>query len=105
MEPVIPPKTLLVDARNWAEVEPLLAQKMLTYKMIGLDIETHDADRHDGLNRAMKVNEDGKKSASKKLLFDSNRTTVTGLSLYFDQDPENVAYYLNLAHADVQNLS
>ena len=103
MDPVIPPKTLLVDARNWAEVKDSLSQKMLTYKMVGLDIETHDADRHEGLNRAMKVNEDGKKSASKKLLFDSNRTTVTGLSLYFDQDPDNIAYYLNLAHADVQN--
>jgi len=91
----------LVDRRNLTEVlaksKPILANTQL----LGFDIETHDALRHDGLNDLMKVDENGKKSAGSKLIFDTNRTTVTGFSLY--PDGTNESYYFNLAHADAEN--
>ena len=91
----------LVDRRNLTEVlaksKPILANTQL----LGFDIETHDALRHDGLNDLMKVDEEGKKSAGSKLIFDTNRTTVTGFSLY--PDGTNESYYFNLAHADAEN--
>lgn len=91
----------LVDRHNLHEVlsklEPLLAKTQL----LGFDIETHDALRHQGLNELMKIDENGKKAASTKLIFDTNRTTVTGFSLY--PDGTNESYYFNLAHADAEN--
>lgn len=70
--------------------------------MIGFDIETHDDDRHDGLNQFMGVNpKTRKKSAKSSLVFDIRRTTVTGFSIYADGSPN--MYYVNLAHADVEN--
>ena len=93
--------TLLLDQRNWAEVTPMLLHKIKLAKFIGFDIETEDSNRHDGLNRFMKVNANGVKSKGKPLVFDINRTVVTGFSLYIDQD--DMAYYINLNHADVEN--
>lgn len=91
----------LVDRHNLHEVlsklEPLLAKTQL----LGFDIETHDALRHQGLNELMKIDENGKKAASTKLIFDTNRTTITGFSLY--PDGTNESYYFNLAHADAEN--
>lgn len=91
----------LVDRHNLHEVlsklEPILAKTQL----LGFDIETHDALRHQGLNELMKIDENGKKAASTKLIFDTNRTTITGFSLY--PDGTNESYYFNLAHADAEN--
>ena len=91
----------LVDRRNLTEVLAKLKPILANTQLLGFDIETHDALRHDGLNDLMKVNEDGKKSAGSKLIFDTNRTTVTGFSLY--PDGTNESYYFNIAHADTQN--
>lgn len=92
---------ILVDARNIDQLLPDLIQQVSQAKLVGFDIETHDADRHDGLNRFMKADEDGKKASNTKLVFDVNRTTVTGFSFY--ADGEDRAYYVNLAHADIEN--
>lgn len=91
----------LVDRRNLTEVLAKLKPILANTQLLGFDIETHDALRHDGLNDLMKVDENGKKAASTKLIFDTNRTTVTGFSLY--PDGTNESYYFNLAHADTQN--
>jgi len=91
----------LVDRRNLPEVLAKLQSILANTQLLGFDIETHDALRHQGLNDLMKVDEEGKKSAGSKLIFDTNRTTVTGFSLY--PDGTNESYYFNLAHADTQN--
>ena len=91
----------LVDRRNLTEVLAKLKPILANTQLLGFDIETHDALRHDGLNDLMKVDEEGKKSAGSKLIFDTNRTTVTGFSLY--SDGTNESYYFNLAHADAEN--
>lgn len=85
----------LVDARNFDDLSPLLFQKIENNGLFGFDIETHDHDRHEGLNQFMKVNSEGEKSSGKRLVFDVNRTVVTGFSLYIDGD--------NVVHADVGN--
>jgi len=94
-------KSTLVDARNWEHIKEDLLEEISTAGLVGFDIETQDADRHEGLNQFMKVNDDGHKSKAKKLIFDTRRTTVTGFSWYCDEG--ETAYYLNLAHADVEN--
>ena len=95
------PKSILVDKRNWAELQPVLVSKISNTNFLGFDIETCDPDRHDGLNRFMNVNEDGKKASNKSLVFDIRRTVVTGFSVYCKGD--DTAYYVNLNHADVEN--
>lgn len=88
-------KSVLVDARNWAALKPLLIAEIAASGLIGFDIETQDSERHPGLNDFMA---DAK---GKKLVFDVRRTVVTGFSWYCDEADQ--AYYLNLAHADVEN--
>ena len=92
---------ILVDARNWNDLKEELIAEIASQSLIGFDIETHDHNRHPGLNQFMSVNADGVKSKGKKLVFDVNRTVVTGFSWYCDGGKR--AYYLNLAHADVEN--
>lgn len=91
----------LVDRRNLNEVLLKLTPVLAKTQLLGFDIETHDALRHEGLNQLMKIDDDGKKAAGSKLIFDTNRTTVTGFSLYPDGTTEG--YYFNLAHADEPN--
>lgn len=92
---------ILVDARNWSELKPLLLEKMSRPKqLIGFDIETDDEQRHAGLNAFMKIDPEGFRH-NKKLVFDVRRTTVDGFSLYFNG--ETVGYYINLHHSDVEN--
>lgn len=95
------PQPVLVDARTWPHLKDILINEMRQAELVGVDIETHDNDRHEGLNRLMKVDSDGYKGGNTKLLFDTNRTIVTGFSLY--ADGSDYAYYVNLAHADVHN--
>lgn len=85
----------LVDARNFDDLSPLLLQKIENNGLFGFDIVTHDHDHHEGLNQFMKVNSEGVKSSGKRLVFDVNRTVVTGFSLYVDGD--------DVAHADIEN--
>lgn len=93
--------TKLVDARNIDALEAEILEAMAPASLIGLDIETHDKDRHEGLNRIMKVDEDGRKSKAKKLVFDTRRTTLCGLSIW--PLGSLYSYYFNLGHADVHN--
>lgn len=94
-------RKILVDARNWHEYAPQIIAEVAATAFVGFDIETEDSRRHEGLNRFMKVNDEGKKSASARLIFDLERTTVCGFSLYPDNN--EYGYYINLAHADVEN--
>lgn len=95
------PTAILVDKRNWHLLKDAMIDEMSKASIVGIDIETEDSRRHDGLNRLMKVKEDGSKGGNTKLLFDTNRTTITGFSLY--SDGADHAFYVNLAHADVEN--
>lgn len=100
MRPIESINRVLVDRTNWQTLQPHLLAKVSAATLMGFDIETHDEDRHQGLNDLMKVDEDGA-SHGKKLIFDTNRTTVTGFSIY--PDDTDTAYYFNLAHADELN--
>lgn len=95
------PKAVLIDKRNIAGYIPIIISKIKEVNFVGIDIETEDSRRHEGLNRLMKMDDEGFKSSTAKLIFDVERTTVTGVSLYADGDDE--AYYFNLAHADKEN--
>ena len=92
----------LVDARNVDQVLPRIIDQVKNTAFTGLDCETQDDNRHDGLNQFMGVDPvTRKKSPTKKLVFDFRRTVMTGFSVFPEGAQE--AYYLNLAHADVQN--
>lgn len=95
-------ETQLIDARNFDAFRPVIASALKESKLVGIDLETHDDDRHDGLNKLCGYDPvTRKKSKGKKLVFDFNRTTICGLSLY--SDAMSAAFYLNLNHADVEN--
>ncbi len=96
-------RTVLVDRRSIAEEGPKILAVMAAAKgLVGIDCETQDDARHDGLNAFMKVNEETRhKAKNKRLVFDMRRTVMTGFSLY--PEGHDVAYYINLAHADVEN--
>lgn len=94
-------KSKLIDLRNWYEMKDELINEISQSGLIGFDLETEDSNRHEGLNVFMKVNDEGHKSKGKRLIFDVNRTTICGFSWYCDES--EVAYYLNLNHADVEN--
>lgn len=94
--------TQLVDARNFDAIAPRIVAAMAAAPFVGIDCETQDDNRHDGLNQFCGYNpETRKKAANKKLVFDIRRTVMTGLSLF--PEGHNVAYYINLNHADVEN--
>lgn len=92
----------LIDARNSHLLAELKAKIVQMEQPVGFDIETHDVDRHAGLNSFMNLDPKSTKyKNSKKLVFDVERTTVTGFSLYIRTD--TTVYYANAAHADVEN--
>lgn len=95
------PECILVDKTNFHLLKDALISEIKSSKIVGVDIETMDVRRHEGFNRLMKVDDDGKKSSTTKLVFDTNRTDITGFSIYCDESP--YAYYINLLHADVEN--
>lgn len=95
------PRAILVDARNIDQLWPTLLEMVTTKGIIGLDCETEDSGRHQGLNDYCGYNAEGKKAKTKPLVFDIRRTVMTGFSLYADGD--DVAYYFNLHHADAEN--
>ena len=95
-------QTILIDRRNIDTELPRAIQAIQSADVIGLDCETHDDDRHAGLNLLMKVNEETRKKAGNtRLFFDMRRTTVCGFSVY--PEGADAAWYVNLAHADVEN--
>lgn len=87
----MPPKTILLDQRNLAEHLPELVRKIASSPLVGFDIETDNRNAHPGIL----------KLESKKTIFDHRRTIITGASFWCDGD--EVAYYLNLNHADAEN--
>lgn len=86
-----PVKEVLVDRRNYHELQWPLKLKMQQARLIGLDTETTGRYAHAGM---LKLEE-------KKTVFDVRRNRMTGLSVYVDGD--DTAYYFNLFHADVEN--
>ena len=85
-------KTQLIDLSSPKSVWEQLRSDMQNAEVIGLDCETHDEDRHEGLNSF---------NNKQRHVFDHRRTTMTGFSIYCKGS--DTAYYLNLAHADVEN--
>lgn len=95
-------KTQLIDRRNYAALLPLILSVVRTTQFQGLDCETQDDARHEGLNLLMKVDDETRqKGGNTKLVFDMRRTVITGFSIY--PEGHDVAWYFNLAHADVEN--
>jgi DNA polymerase I-like protein with 3'-5' exonuclease and polymerase domains len=96
-------RTTLIDRRNFqTELPRVLAAIQACTTLLGIDCETQDDARHDGLNAFMKVNEETRhKAKNKKLVFDMRRTVMTGFSLY--PEGHDVAWYFNLGHSDVAN--
>lgn len=94
-------ESILVDARNYAQMQDRIMAEIHEAPFCGLDCETEDSHRHEGLNRFCGYDANGFKHGKNKLVFDVNRTTMTGFSVY----PENndTAYYINLAHKDIEN--
>ncbi|HIH2748247.1 TPA: DNA polymerase [Burkholderia lata] len=93
-------RKVLVDARNIDALLPQIIAEVASAGFIGFDIETEDSRRHAGLAEIMKVDDEGR-GTNKKLIFDTNRTTVCGFSVY--PDGNHLGYYVNLAHADAEN--
>lgn len=87
------PQTVLVDRRTPRPVYQQLLDELAAARVVGIDTEFHDEAAHEGLKKYRK--------SKNKVIFDINRTVMTGFSLY----PEGSAsrYYVNLAHADVEN--
>lgn len=100
MKPIDQIKRVLVDFRNFQDLYPQILAEVEAAQLMGFDIETHDENRHEGLNALMKVDDEGFRHG-KKLIFDSNRTITTGISIYCDNS--DTAYYFNLAQADAAN--
>jgi DNA polymerase I-like protein with 3'-5' exonuclease and polymerase domains len=95
-------KTQLVDKRNVDALLPAIIDHVKASPFTGLDCETQDSNRHEGLNRYCNYNpKTGRKAANTKLVFDMKRLVMTGFSVW--PEKSDVAYYINLAHADVEN--
>lgn len=90
---------LLVDATNFDQLVDEICARVSKSELIGFDIEAHDHDRHEGLNKFRKIDDEGF-AHEKKLVFDTRRTTVTGFSIY--PDDTDAAFYINLGHSDVE---
>lgn len=85
-------KSVLIDARTPRAVVDQAITELRATKLYGLDCETQDRNRHDGLtayNNAVRH------------VFDHRRTVMTGFSIYCAGS--DTAYYINLAHKDVEN--
>lgn len=95
------PETALVDATNFDVLAPIIIEQVRAAGLIGLDTETEDSERHEGLNLFCKYKEDGTKAENSKLVFDFRRMKITGFSIF--PEGSKVAYYVNLDHADKQN--
>lgn len=95
------PKTILIDKRNYQTEIPKLVQIIQSTPFLGLDTETQDSNRHQGLNTYCKYDEDGKKAERSKTVFDMRRTIMTGFSIWPENDSQE--YYINLNHADIEN--
>jgi DNA polymerase I-like protein with 3'-5' exonuclease and polymerase domains len=96
-----PPITRLIDRRSIATELPIALAAIAAAPFCGIDCETEDTNRHAGVAAYAGYRDDGTRAKNKKLVFDNRRTTMTGFSLWPEGSP--VAWYINLAHADVEN--
>lgn len=94
-------QTQLIDRSSIAIQLPLALAAMSRAPFVGVDVETEDTRRHEGLNVYSGYRADGSRNRMKKLVFDTRRTTMTGFSVW--PEGSDTAYYVNLAHADVEN--
>lgn len=85
-------KSVLIDARTPQDIWDRAVAEISSATILGIDCETQDEARHAGLNSY---------NNSKRHVFDHRRTTMTGWSFY--SDGSDTAWYVNLAHADVEN--
>lgn len=96
------PETVLVDARSLERWLPTLLGEMTAARVVGIDCETHDDNRHEGLNRYCGYDPLTRKKAPKaRTVFDMRRIVMCGFSLYAQGSRR--AWYVNLNHADVEN--
>lgn len=96
------PPAILVDARNFHEIAPRIIAELQACSFAGIDTETQDDNRHAGLMAFCNYDEKTRKKAKNtKMVFDINRTVMTGFSIW----PEggDHSYYVNLGHCDVEN--
>jgi DNA polymerase I-like protein with 3'-5' exonuclease and polymerase domains len=84
--------SILVDARSPQSLLDKIKAELGASKLVGLDCETQDRNRHAGL--------DAYNNAT-RLVFDHRRTVMTGFSTYCAGS--DTAYYFNLNHKDVEN--
>lgn len=85
-------RSQLVDIRTTPDVWEKLRKELAAAEVVGLDCETQDENRHEGLEAFNNKN---------RHVFDHRRTVMTGFSVY--PAGSDTAYYFNLAHADVEN--
>jgi DNA polymerase I-like protein with 3'-5' exonuclease and polymerase domains len=84
--------SILIDARTPQATLDAIKSELASCEVFGLDCETQDEARHNGLNQY---------NNKIRHVFDHRRTTMTGFSTYVEGS--DTAYYFNLAHADVEN--
>ena len=86
-------KIQLLDRRTPQEVWDKFKLDMVNAQgVIGIDCETQDRNRHDGLNAF---------NNKTRHVFDHRRTVMTGFSLF--PHGGDTAYYINMNQADVEN--
>jgi len=95
------PKPFLIDATNYSDLFPSILEEFRMSPICGFDIETEDSNRHEGLNRVMKIADPEEDSGNNKLVFDYRRTNICGFSVYGINSDK--AYYFNLYHSDSHN--
>jgi hypothetical protein len=66
-------QTKLIDRRNYQVELPVLLEQMSKATFVGIDVETEDSRRHQGLNLAMKIDEEGFKAKNKRLIVNFRR--------------------------------
>jgi DNA polymerase I-like protein with 3'-5' exonuclease and polymerase domains len=86
-------RSMLLDARSSDEDFQRAVAEIASAEILGLDCETTDEETaHAGIQSYRN---------KKRWVFDHRRTTMTGFSFY--KDGSDTAWYVNLAHADVEN--
>lgn len=91
--PVItPPRAILVDRRNFSELQDQILSELEACDTSGFDLETADFP-HEALAAYRRE--------KRKLIFDINRTQITGFSIH--TKGSEVSYYFNIWHKDVEN--
>lgn len=96
-----PPPAILVNATNWAQLGPVICEKVSKADFVGLDYETQDDGRHAGLDARCGYDPITRKKGggkTKPLIFDMRRTVICGMSVYSENMEES--YYIDVGHKD-----